>query len=221
MDTYAKTGLLLLLLSIAPFARAEDGALLVGLRIQSARVHLTYSGAIRRSDISRLEAVWHERLNPWLDGSIQLGRLNFSQDSNPIPAGQATSGESLGVGLQVHLYRGNRLRLQTDLNYQYIDTTSGLAGQTVDIHWHQVSGQLQSELRLFQYSYLQLAVGAIAIHGDERATGTIASVQSFNNDKNGYIRLGFLLGLDPASHIGIEVDGGAISGGRLTFQRWF
>lgn len=216
-----KTALLLLLFCIPPLVRAENGPLQVSLRIQSAQINLAYPNSIRRCDISRLDVDWYERLNSWLDGSIQLGRLYLDQNDNPIPAGQSTSGDALGLGLHMHLYRGKYLRLQTDLNYQYTDTTSELSGQTVDIHWHQLSGQFRSDIRLYQYSYLRIAVGAIAIHGDERNTGTLTSVESFSNDKTGYIRLGFILGLDPASHIGLEVDGGAITGERISFQRWF
>lgn len=211
----------LLLLAGSSPARAADSTLLVGLHIQSQRLELAYPNAVRSTSLSRLDLIWHEQLNSWLDGSIRLGKFNLTQDSNPIPAGQAGSGNALGLGLTFHLYRGDRLRLQTDLDYQYADSNAELTGQTVDLRWHQLSGQLRAELRLIRYSYLSLTAGAIAIHGDERASGTITSVQSFHSDRSDYTRLAFVLGLDPASYIGIEVDAGSIAGERLYFQRWF
>jgi len=182
---------------------------------------LQYSSSVRKTDISSLDFLWYEPLNDWLDGSVTLGIFDLTQSSNPIPAGQSVSGNSLGLAFRIHLYRAHYLKLHADLAYKYADARADLSGQSVDMHWHQISGQLEADIRIFQYSYLTLAAGTLAIDGNERATGAITSVQSFEASQREYGRLGILIGVDQASHIGIEVSSGAITGGRIYFQRWF
>lgn len=211
--------LLLSLISIAGQAYAQN--LQVGLHIESERLQLAYDQSVRQTDISSLTLVWHEPLTPWMDGSIRLGKFRLTQDTNPIPAGQATVGTLIGLSLHFPLYRGSRLQLRTDVGYQYTDSTASLTGQTVDMNWHQVSGQLAADLRLFRYSYLTVSVGTIAIHGNERDSGTLTSVYSFHSNTSGFARLGLLIGLDPTSHIGLEIDTGSIVGARIAFQRSF
>jgi hypothetical protein len=215
--------MLLLSICLASVSSAWAGPpdLLVGLHIQATQMELQYSSSVRKTDFSRLDLLWREPLNEWMDGSVKLGYIDLTQDSNPIPTGQSTSGNTVGLGLQFHLYRGDRLKLHVDVDYQYADTSADLSGQQVDIRWHQLSGQVGADFRFIQYSYLSLAVGSVAIDGEERATGTVTSTLTFQSHKTGYARLGILLGVDPVSHIGIEVSSGAISGGRIFFQRWF
>lgn len=215
------TGLFILLWfgTITQQANAEN--LQVGLHIQSERLQLVYNQTVRQTDLTRLNLVWHETLTPWLDGTIRLGKFRLTQDSNPIPAGQATVGTAIGLGLRFYLYRGSRLQLSTDLGYQYTDSSASLIGQTVDMSWNQLSGQMSANIRLIGNSYLYLGAGAIDIHGNERASGTINAVSSFHSKTNGFGRVGLLIGLDRASHIGLEIDTGSIVGIRIAFQRWF
>ncbi|MBI1422621.1 MAG: hypothetical protein GC149_04070 [Gammaproteobacteria bacterium] len=210
-----------LLLGIARTGWSASPSLLVGLHIQSTRMDLQYADSVRKTDLSRLDLVWDQTLNSVLEGSISIGFIDLTQSGNPIPAGQSTSGNSLGLGLRVHLYRGDRLHLHADMNYQYADTSADVSGQKVDISWHQLTGEIQADIRVYQYSYLSLAVGSLAINGDESATGTVTAAQTFKNDQSAYGRLGVLLGVDQASHIGIEVSSGSVAGGRIFFQRWF
>jgi hypothetical protein len=222
MHRYIRNLLLPVLLVVSPAVWAErPSALLVGLHIQSQRLELQYAVAVRETDVNSLDLLWDEPLNSWLEGSVKLSVLDVTQSSNPIPAGQSLSGNALGLGLRLHLYRGERLKLSADLDYQYADTTADLSGQSVDMRWQQLSGQLQADIRLVQYTYLTLAVGAVSVDGDEHATGTITSVQSFSSERSGFGRLGIQIGVDPTSHIGIEVNTGSIGGGRISFQRWF
>jgi hypothetical protein len=222
MCSFGRKLLLPILLVISHGVRAESQNLLVGLDIQSIRMELQYPDAVRKTDLSSLDLLWYEPLNSWLDGSLKLGVLDdITQSSNPIAAGQTLSGNSLGLGLRFHLYRSERLSLHANLDYQYTDTTVDQPGQSVEMRWHQVSGQFEADIQLVQYSFLSLAVGAVAIDGDERATGTVTSLQTFTNDKPGFGRLGVKIGVDPTSHIVIEVSAGSIAGGRISFQRWF
>ena len=211
----------LLLLGIARTGWSAPPSLLVGLHIQSTRMDWQYSGSVRKTDLSRLDLVWDQTLNSMLEGSISIGFVDLTQSSNPIPAGQSTSGNSLGVGLRLHLYRGDRLQLHADMNYLYADTSADVSGQKVDISWHRVSGEIEADIRFYQYSYLSLAVGSLAINGDESATGTVTAAQTFENDQSAYGRLGVLIGVDQDSHVGIEVSSGSVAGGRIFFQRWF
>lgn len=214
-------GLLSLACLICGSPPAKAAEALAGLRIEATSLQLKYPTGIRDTRLSRLEFLWHERLNSWLDGQIRLGTQLLSQSSNPLPAGQSTHGQDLGLGLVFRLYQGQRLQLHADADYRYTDCDAQLASQQVTQRWHQVSLQLQGDIHVYQFSYLSLAVGAMAIDGEEVATGTVNSVTSFHSETPGYARLGFSLGLDPDSYIGLEVSAGSMRGGYLTFQRWF
>lgn len=213
--------LLPILLISSGGAWATQPDLLVGLQIQSTRMDLQYSSAVRETDLTSLDLLWYQPLTNWLDGGVRIGVTDLTQRSNPIPAGQSTSGNSLGLDFRVHLYRGEQLKLHADMAYLYVDTTADLTGQTVELRWHKISGQLQADIRLVQYSYLTLATGTLAVDGNEYASGDITSVQSFESARQGFNRLGILIGVDPSGQIGIEVSSGAVSGGRIFFQRWF
>lgn len=221
MHPYLRQTLLPLLLIITGSTWANQPDLLVGLHILNTRMDFQYTASIRETELTSLELAWYEPLTDWLDGGVKLGIIDLTQSSNPLPAGQSTSGNLLGLEFRLHLYRGQNLRLHLDLAYQYTDTQADLANQKVEIRWNQLRGQLQADIRLVQYTYLTLAAGTIAIDGDERATGNITSVQPFETSQRAYGRLGVLVGVDPTSHVGIEVNSGAISGGRIFFQRWF
>jgi len=221
MKRYRYLTFILLLYFSPSIAWAEDTNLLVALHIQVNKIDLQYADTIRQTDIDSLDVIWHQTLNPWLDGIIKLGFLGITQDSNPVPEGQSTTGQYLGIGLRFHLYPGDYLKLFADLDYQYADAESTSTSQTVQMRWHQLSAQLQAEIKLFQYSYLTLSAGTLKIDGDEHASGTTTAVISFKNAKSEFGRLGFKIGVDPISHIGIEVVVGAMEGGRIYFQRWF
>jgi hypothetical protein len=130
----------LLLLSCGG-VQAENLNLLVSLQLQSTQLNLNYPSGERTTDVNSLDFIWDETLTPWLDGGLKLGLLDITQSSNPIPAGQSASGDFIGMGLRFHLYRGDRLHLFTDIDYQYNETSSDLPNQRVELRWHQLSAQ--------------------------------------------------------------------------------
>lgn len=201
---------------------AEELPLLVGFNIQFYSMNLKYpDGDVRKTKINSLLLYWDQPLNGWLDGTFTMELLDVSQDSNPIPAGQAGSGASLGVGLVFHLYQSNLLHLHTDFTYKYVDTSGSLQDQNVNMTWNQESLQLQADIRIFQYSYIYFAGGILYANGTERASGPINSSLSFNSNTPEYARFGVRIGVDPTGFIGIEVATGSIAGGQIYFQRWF
>lgn len=194
---------------------------MVGLQIQATTLQLQYPGEVRDTRLSRLDLLWHEHLNGWLDGRLRLGTQLLTQSSNPLPAGQSTHGSALGLGLSFWLFRGDRINIHADTDYLYTDSQAELNSQRVEQRWHQLSAQLQGDIHLFRFSYLTLAVGTLVIDGDEVATGTVNAVSTFHTKNREYGKVGFSLGLDPDSYIGIEVSAGSQRGGYITFQRWF
>ena len=123
--------------------------------------------------------------------------------------------------MQFQLVHTERFKLHADLGFQYLDASGSLEGQSVNLNWQQVTGQLQADIRLVQYSHLYVAVGAVAIDGQERASGSVNSVLSFNSNEPAYGVLGVKIGVDPTGYIGIEVSAGSMAGGQIYFQRWF
>lgn len=213
--------LLLLFLLLTPVVHAESASLLVALHIQSTRLDLTYPSGVRNTEISSLSLLWAEPLTSSLDGYVKLSTVDWTQTSNPVAEGQSTSGNALALGLQVYLFRSDALRVHADLGYEYTDTSTDQAAQKVAIRWHQMSGQLTTNIRLFRYTDLMLAVGGLTIDGKETATGTVNSTMTFDATKRTFTQAGLLIGVDQYSHIGIEMNAGAMSGGRIYFQRWF
>ena len=186
-----------------------------------AQLNLQYPDSVRESRITSIVLFWDQPLNDWLDGTITMELLDLSQGSNPIPAGQSVSGNSLGLGLIFHLYRSDPVKLHADLGFQYFDTSGSQDGQNVNMSWTQVSAQLQADIKLVKYSYLYIAVGAVSIDGTEHADGTVNSVLSFSSEQPAYGVLGVKIGVDPTGYIGIEISTGSIAGGQIYFQRWF
>jgi hypothetical protein len=205
----------------ANVAWAEDPPLLVGLNIQAITLNLKYPGEVRDTRIDSLVLYWDQPLNTWLDGSITMALLDISQGSNPIAAGQALSGNALGLGLQFHLLQTELMKLHVDMNYLYVDASGDAQDQNVNMHWQQISGQLQADIHAWQYSFFYLAAGVLSISGTENATGTIDSSLSFKSDSPTYGRFGIKIGVDPTGYIGIEVATGSIAGGQIYFQRRF
>lgn len=221
MHTAIRRILILLCLSLAPIARAQT-SLQVALHIQATRVELAYpADVVRKTEFSSLSLFWGEPLASWLEGHVMIGVLDVTQSSNPLTEGQSTNGQTIALGLRIPLYRSDTLQLHTDLNYQYADTRANPSGQGVELSWHQVSGQFGANIHLFQYSYLTLVAGALAIDGKEQASGTVNSTLEFSAQQRTYGTVGFLIGLDHDSQIGLEMSSGAISGGHIYFQRWF
>ena len=199
----------------------ERRGLHVGLEFGQDKIDLDYSGVQRETRLSRLGVLWYEKLSPSIVGGVELGYLEFTQYSNPIPAGQTGSGEYIGLNLAFLLIETTHFDLLTRLDYRYNDARHSLDDQKINWDWHEGSIGIYSTFKFSNAISLTLGASALAIDGRESATGTITEAQPFKADEPFSGHVGLDLGLDHAGTIGIEISTGSLRGGRLSFQRIF
>jgi hypothetical protein len=210
----------LCLLLATPLA-ADEARMLVGMHIAGQRQDLDFGSETRETRIDSLDIYWYERLNSRIEGGLLLGYQEITQTTNPIEAGQALSGEYLGITLRVNLLQASHLAMFTDFKYRYSSAGRSLSGQDIDWRWHEGQVELGLELALGQSLALTAGAGARRISGRETATGTVSAVTSFDSTESAYARGGLRLLLDRYSHVGIEGNAGAIKGAHIYFQRYF
>lgn len=208
-------------LSLSPLASAESRGLDVGIAIGQHKIDWDYSGNLRETRLSQLDVAWQERLAPAIRGGIELGYLELTQYSNPIPVGQTGSGGYLGLNLSFLIISTADFELYTRLGYRYSEVSKSATDQSVDWDWHQGQIGLYSKFRLTESFRLLLGASALAIDGRERAEGTVTSAQPFKAAEPLSGHIGLQLGLDHTGTIGIKIDSGSLRGGRITFQRIF
>lgn len=193
----------------------------VAVTIASTNIDLKFAGTARDTRFESIELRWYESLLSHLDGGVALGYLDTSQASNPITAGQTTTGEYLEIGLRAYYYRGDFLSLSSDFIYRYSQTSHSQPAQNIDWQWHQGTVSLQAGMRLSKHFALTLGVSGTRIDGEERASGTIIQIIDFGEKKIVSGHLGGQIILDQTGYIGIKIDAGSLRGGRIYFQRWF
>lgn len=215
---------LVLFLSCLAFASnviAETNGLNVGIEFGQNKTDFDYSGEIRETRLTRLGVVWFENLTPAILGGVELGYLEFTQYSNPIPAGQTGSGEYIGINLSFLLVNSQHFELLTRFAYRYNDVRHKIDDQSVDTDWHEGRMGLHTKFKFSDSVAMSLGASAFAIDGREATSGPITQAQPFKANEAISGHFGLQLGLDHAGTIGIEIDIGALQGGRLTFQRIF
>ena len=208
----------LMTFALCPAALAETNGLDVSFAIFQDKINLDYSGDIRETKFNGINIGWIQPLSPTILGGFDIGYLEMTQYSNPIPAGQTGSGEYLGLNLEFLMMNSPSFVLLTRLGYRYSQTRQG---QSVTSDWNQGVLILEGTYHFNAQFSTQLGVGGIAIDGRESATGTITENQPFRaeNPLLGYAGVQF--GLDPDSNIGIQVDMGSLWGWQLIFRRIF
>ena len=213
--------LIMIWIVLSPTVHAETRGLDVGVSLYQDNIDLNYSGNLRETRLTNLEVSWIELLAPSIYGGIELGYLELTQYSNPIPTGQTGGGGFLGLNMSFLLLDTQHFQLLTRLGYRYSEARRTTEGQTVDWDWHQGLIALEGKLSFSERFAMILGVSAIAIDGRERADGTVTQAQPFKADEPLSGHLGLQLGLDPDSTIGIQVDVGSLRGGRLIIRRVF
>ncbi len=211
-----------LMLCISLNAWPQTGkALEVAVTIANTNIDLEFASTTRDTRFESIEIRWYESLLSHLDGGVALGYLDTSQASNPITAGQTTTGEYLEIGLRTYYYRGDFLTLSSDFIYRYSQTSSQQPGQNIDWQWHQGTVSLQAGMHLSEHFALSLGVSGTKIDGEERASGNISQIIDFEEKKSVSGHLGGQIILDQTGYIGIKIAAGSLRGGRIYFQRWF
>ena len=193
----------------------------VAFVIEKQKIELDFNGDTRDTDFDSLQLHWYSRLLSHLDGSIVIGYMDTSQPSNPVAAGQASSGNFFEFGVRGYYYRGDQFKLSSAINYRYASTGSSLSTQDINWSWHQGSVDMRAQLRITDYLELQAGAAAIAIDGEQRASGDLSQVTPFDEKSHlsGFAAAHVII--DRTGQIGLRIDSGAIRGGQLYFARWF
>jgi len=219
---HSRSFLLLLCLSFASHASADDAGLNVGVELGKTKSDWDFSGSIRETRLTRFGIFWNEPLTASIYGGVELGHLEITQYSNPIPAGQTGGGEYIGINLSFLILNTRSFELLSRIAYRYNDARHSIDDQTVEWDWHEGQLGLYSRLKFTDTFSLSAGVSARAIDGRETATGPVSEAQPFRADGSSISgHLGAQLTLDDAGTIGIEIDTGSVRGGRLSFERVF
>ena len=213
--------LITLLLLMSQHGIAQTTSILAGLDIANYSQQLDFGTSQRDTRIDTFSIYWYETLSPRIMGGFVLGYQDITQTSNPIVAGQALSGEFLGLSLHIEMLQTQHLSVYSDFRYRYSQAFSSQSGQDIDWQWQEGQAEVGVELKVGQSMALGASAGILKIDGRERATGTVDQVTDFDSADDAYARANIKLLLDPYSHIGIEGTTGAIQGGTIYFRRYF
>jgi len=191
------------------------------LQIQTVKMDLDFGGSLRETRFNSIDISLREQLSQNVDGAFLFGYLDLIQKTNPITAGQNTSGEYIGIDLQWHILNYQRFKMLTSVNYHYAVSEAEIDAQKVEWQWHQVGLDLHSQTYLSKSLSFSLGVSATSINGVEKAIGTLDQGLDFKakDSLTGHIALQLTTGR--AGQIGIELKTGSLQGGRIIFQRSF
>jgi len=193
----------------------------MALHFQTQKLNLNFSGDIRKTRFYSVDLVIRERLTERLDGAVLLGHVTTDQSSNPILAGQDTTGGYAGLDLRYKLIDTHRYDLLTRAAYQYSETEANIEDQDIIWEWHQAQFDLINRFNISNNLYINLGATAYDLDGREKASGTLDQNTDFDAKDGIYGHLSLQFNLDYSGQIDLEVYIGSIEGGRIAFHRAF
>ena len=171
--------------------------------------------------ISRLGIGWKEKISEYIHGGLKAGYLDISQANNPISTSRITEGQYFGITLGSTIIDLEWFSLNSGLGYSYNSTEKQETSQSVELRWNQTVLNVQTTFHFIPRLSLTLGGKLIWIDGEERATGTITQIRSFEQNKieGYYARID--LATDRTGSIGVSWEGGTQEGVSVYFRRQF
>ena len=171
--------------------------------------------------ISRLGIGWKEKISEYIHGGLKAGYLDITQANNPISTARITEGQYFGITIGSTIIDLEWFNLSSGLSYSYNSTERQETSQSIELRWNQTVLDIQSSFHLIPRLSLTLGGKLTWIEGEERATGTITQVRSFEQNKieGYYARID--LATDRTGSIGVSWEGGTQDGVSIYFRRQF
>lgn len=189
--------------------------------LQFYNTDLNFSGDKRKTAFHSLEFSLHEKVSERIDGSLQSGILFTDQVSNPISAGQDTSGGYLGLEIRGVLITAEHYSMRLGTHYRYAITSQSIGNQDVQWEWHELGLTLSNQIDFTPKLFSHFNIEATLIDGDEKTSGDVNSLTDFkqSHSLSGALGLGFQL--ENNGQIGFAALFGAKTGARFIFRKYF
>ena len=212
---------LLVLLVLPGMARADryEDRLDFSLTVGSGKTRWVYQDTPRETRLRSITASWSQPMSRSIWGTLNISYLDTSQAAHPQAVGLNTAGDGLGIDLQFELLTAARFQLGLRFAYDYARTENSLAGQQIENTWTTTSLGLDAELSLGQYMWFLAGTGLVSVDGEERLSGAINRVSTFEEETSTGYYAGLNIRTDARGRIGLRWVGGYQTGLFLKFTR--
>jgi len=191
------------------------------VHLQSVKSDWRYDNAQRQTRISRAGFGWSESLGRYLSAGLLLGYLDLSQADNPLDTAKLSSGYYGGLQLDGQIIENRYLKLKLNLSFLYNDTQNQDASQNISNIWTQTEVKLLARIPLSDRLSLRLDLNSYQLRGEQRNSGSVSSINKFNQDQSTGYSAGLDVAVDRNASIGFDWSGGSREGGRIYFRRLF
>ncbi|MDH5572785.1 MAG: hypothetical protein OEY89_13550 [Gammaproteobacteria bacterium] len=189
---------------------------------QSYKTDWLYTdNSIQRTSISHLGIGWTETLSEYLNGGLKAGYLDVTQANNPLSTARITEGHYFGIHLNSIPVNIEWFRLLIGIGYTYNNTDKQEPGQNIEMIWHQTVLNAQATFQLIPRLSFTLGAKLTWIDGEERATGTLTQIRTFEQNKLQGHYASIDLATDDTGSIGVSWEGGTHEGLSVYFRRQF
>lgn len=191
------------------------------VHVQNVETELDVEGSLRETRFTSIDFSLREQLAETVDGALLLGYLDVRQKTNPVLAGQNTAGGYIGIDLRWHLLNRERFKMQTTLDYRYVNTDASIDDQKVEWRWHQIDIGLHTQTYISNSLFLILGASATNIDGVEKSRGPLNQDLDFTSNDSLTGHIGLQLATWHTGEISVILRIGSSQGGRISFQRSF
>lgn len=191
------------------------------LEVEHSETDWAYTSQTLTSKSTILGVRLHETLAPRLSGTLLAGIIDLSQPGNQPPAARVTSGYYGGIELALLLLDFQSLRLELGGGYRYQNTQGTNNDITTDMIWHDTYAQLGLSLSLSNRLDLYATGGALQTSGEQRVSGNLSQLLTFEEDQREYYTAGLSYWLDGTGYVSATWLGGGRDGFRFSFHRHF
>ena len=179
------------------------------------------NNSTQRTSISHLGIGWTEALSEYLNGGLKAGYLDITQANNPISTARITTGHYLGIHLNGIPISNEWFMLTMGIGYTYNKAEKQDTNQSIEMIWHQTVLNVQTAFQLMPRLTFTIGGKLGWVDGEERATGTITQVRSFEQNKIEGYYAGINFATDITGSIGVSWEGGTQEGISVYFRRQF
>jgi hypothetical protein len=191
------------------------------LEVEHSETRWMYASETLTSKSTILGIRLDQTLAPRLRGTLLAGFIDLSQPANPLPAARVTDGYYGGIDLVLLLLDLRRLRLELGGGYHYHNTQGSYQDINTDIIWHDTYAQLGLRLSLSERLDLHATGGALQTSGEQRISGSLSQLLTFEEEQQEYYSAGLSYWLDGTGYIKATWLGGGREGFRFSFHRQF
>jgi hypothetical protein len=191
------------------------------LSVSNQNTYFKYTSNNNKVKTSQLGINWYEPFSPYFHAGFELGYTEMTQIENNLASAQFTEGQYAGLLLRLLPIDNHFFSLTLNLNYRYNRTQGNSTNQETQFAWSE--SLLSSEVLFKPINHIDLFLAAEyqILNGEQRDSGNINQVTSFNSSKHQGYRFGINFKLKNNGVIQLERLTGFRHGTRIYFIRKF